>query len=225
MPRRLLKGSANLVFHVMNRAPRRALLFDAAAAYLAFEHVLSEAGARVPMRLLAYTIMPNHWHLVVWPEHDDALSRYMQWLTRTHAQRWQLARGSVGTGAVYQGRYRAVPVQSDTHFLVACRYVEQNPVRAGLVTRASEWRWGSAWHGSALNRPSLAPGPLARPADWTRDADVDAGPEVETLRECTRRGVPYGATEWAQQTAARVGLTPHVRGRGRPRRANHDRRK
>jgi putative transposase len=120
------------------------------ADYSAFLCVLSQAQTRVPMRLLSFSVMPNHWHLVLRPESDDDLSRFMQWLTRTHAPRWQVKRRSVGTGAVYQGRFRAIPVQSDEHLLTVCRYVERNPLRAGLVDRVEHWRWSSAWRESGL---------------------------------------------------------------------------
>ena len=95
------------------------------------------------MRLLAYCVMPNHWHLVVWPHQDGALSRFMNWLTLTHTQRWHQHRHSVGEGHVYQGQFKSFPVETNEYFLVVCRYVERNAVRAGLVERAEQWRWSS----------------------------------------------------------------------------------
>jgi REP element-mobilizing transposase RayT len=63
-------------------------IFEKAEDYAAFERVLEEAVQRTKMRLLAYCVLPNHWHLVVWPEEDGALSRFVGWLTLTHTQRW-----------------------------------------------------------------------------------------------------------------------------------------
>ena len=97
------------------------------------------------MRILAYTIMPNHWHLVLWPEGDDDLSNFMHWLTLAHTQRWHKAHGSVGTGPIYQGRFKSFPVETDDHFWSVCRYVERNPLRANLVSLAQNWRWSSLW--------------------------------------------------------------------------------
>jgi putative transposase len=217
MPRRCTAVTAGLVFHVMNRAARRAPLFAVSVDYDAFERVLWEAENRVPMRLLAYVVMPNHWHLVVWPLADGALPRYMKWLTRTHAQRWHRAHGSTGTGALYQGRYKAVPVQTDRHFLVACRYVERNPCRSGLVDRPSDWRWSSAWLGAAPNRPTLAEWPVSRPADWETWLNAPEHPTaIRSLRRCTKLEVPYGAVDWTHQVALRLGLDGRLRGRGRP---------
>jgi putative transposase len=84
MGRSLCPTSADVVYHVLNRANARRRLFDDDGDYAAFERVLTSACARVSMRLLAYCAMPNHWHLVVWPRHDGDLSRFMNWLTLTH---------------------------------------------------------------------------------------------------------------------------------------------
>ena len=126
--------------------------------------------------------MPNHWHLVVWPEHDGDLSKFMHLLTSTHAQRWNAQRQLSGVGAVYQGRFKAIAVQRDSHFLRVCRYVERNPVRAGIVSRAEEWRWSSLWRRcNYCDADALSPGPVRFPADWvervnaaywTEDADL-----------------------------------------------------
>jgi putative transposase len=97
------------------------------------------------MRLLSYCLMPNHWHLVLWPRADGELSDFGHWLTLTHTQRWHAHYHNVGTGHLYQGRFKSFPVARDEHFLQLCRYVERNPLRAGLVRRAEAWQWGSLW--------------------------------------------------------------------------------
>jgi putative transposase len=220
MPPRRPTGSGGTVFHVMNRAVRRAQLFESSLDYDAFFEVLCQAADRVPMRLLAYAIMPNHWHMVVWPLDDHDLSRYMQWLTRTHAQRWLHARGWAGTGAVYQGRYKAVPIKADRHLLVACRYVERNPLRAGLVNQASAWPWSSAATRRTANRPGLSPWPVPKPPDWTDHVErPQCRAEHEALQACIVKGLPFGTPGWTKQAAHRLGLSSRLRGRGRPPRA------
>lgn len=221
MPRRSATGMGGLVLHVMNRAARRAVLFEEPGDYAAFLRVLVQAAERVPMRLLAYAVMPNHFHLLVWPREDRDLARYMQWVTRTHAQRWHLAHQSVGSGALYQGRYRAVPVQNDRHFLVACRYVERNPARAGLVQDATTWRWSSAWRGESRDRPPLAAWPIPRPEGWAELLTAVGSPEehLDGIRDSTKRGVPFGNDGWAKEIGARLAMTGRLRGRGRPARA------
>jgi len=115
-----------LVYHVLNRANARMTIFENPHDYDAFERVLEEAVERTNMRLLAYCVMPNHWHLVAWPAEDGQLSRFTGWLTLTHTQRRHAHRHSTGSGHVYQGRFKSFPVQDDEHFLAVCRYVERN---------------------------------------------------------------------------------------------------
>ena len=97
------------------------------------------------MRILAYCLMPNHWHFLLWPEWDDELSEFMHQMTTTHVRRWHKAHHSEGAGHVYQGPFKSFPVEDDDHLYTVCRYVERNPVRAGLVGRAEDWVWSSAW--------------------------------------------------------------------------------
>src|SRR5437763_17168216 len=136
-PRRAAEGG--YVYHVLNRANARMTIFEDAADYEAFEKVLLQAVERTKIRLLAYCVMPNHWHLIVWPRQDGELSRFVGWLTLTHTQRWHAHRHSQGSGHVYQGRFKSFPVQGGEHFLAACRYVERNALRANLVERADDW--------------------------------------------------------------------------------------
>jgi putative transposase len=134
-----------VIYHVLNRAIRRATLFETERDYEAFETVLWEAHQRLPMRIMAYCIMPNHWHLVLWPSRDGELSEFVGWLTATHARRWHEFRQTKGSGYVYQDRFKSFPVQGDEHFLIVCRYVERNALPAGLVRRAEQWRCSNLW--------------------------------------------------------------------------------
>ena len=130
----------------MNRTWGKTELFEDSGDYEAFERVLALAVKREPpMRLCAYCLMPNHFHLVLWPEHDNQLSKFMQWLTMTHAQRWHAHRHSGGRGHLYQSRFRSFAIQENGHFQSVCRYVERNALRANLVTGAQDWRWASAY--------------------------------------------------------------------------------
>ncbi len=115
----------------------RMTIFEDDADYEAFETVLAEAVERTRTRLLAYCLMPNHWHLVVWPRTDGELSRFVGWLTLTHTQRWHGHRQSTGSGHVYQGRFKSFPVEEDEHLYTVARYVERNALRANLVRAPS----------------------------------------------------------------------------------------
>ncbi len=146
------------------------------------------------MRLLAFCLMPNHWHLVVWPRHTGELSDFGHWLTLTHTQRWHAHYHDVGTGHLYQGRFKSFPVAEDDHFLQLCRYVERNALRAGLVERAEQWRWGSLWHryqGETPPPPWLSTWPVAEPADWVKE-DAEKGSGLISLdRRCLPRDVVF----------------------------------
>lgn len=131
-------------------------LFRKPADYAAFESLISEVHENAPVRILSYCLMPNHWHFVVWPERDGDLARFLQRLTLTHATRWQKHRRCAGYGHVYQGRFKSFPVQDDEHLLTVMRYVERNPLRAGLVARAEDWTWGSAFLRGESERPAVA---------------------------------------------------------------------
>src|SRR5256885_2321789 len=95
-------AEGGLIYHALNRANARLTIFEDDGDYEAFERVLAEAVPRHAMRLLAYCVMPNHFHLVLWPRGDGDLSRFMRWLTLTHTQRWHAHRGSAGAGHLYQ---------------------------------------------------------------------------------------------------------------------------
>lgn len=219
MPRRLRCASGGYVYHVLNRAVGRARLFRKQGDYAAFEQILQEAADFVPMRLLAYCLMPNHWHLVLWPKGDGDLSEYLRWLTVTHSQRWHAHHHTAGTGPIYQGRYKSFPVQEDNHYLTLCRYVERNALRAKLVTRAESWRWSSLWQ--RLHAPEgtlLTEGPLPLPGDWLDFVNQPQTiTELEQLRLSVVRGTPFGTEVWQRRAAEALGLETTLRPRGRPR--------
>lgn len=206
------------MYHVLNRAVARAQIFERDGDYAAFERVLEEARARVPMRLLGYCVMPNHWHLVLWPQSDGELSEYMRWLTVTHTQRWHAAHRTSGTGALYQGRFKSFPIEEDGRLLTVCRYVERNALRANLVARAEMWRWSSLWQWSRSERAvTLDNWPIPRPGGWLEFVNrVQTEKELQALRHSVVRGTPFGSPDWQQSTARHLGLESTLRPRGRP---------
>jgi putative transposase len=163
-----------------------------------------------------YAQMPNHFHLVVWPLKDKDLGEYMQWLLTTHVRRYHKHYQS--SGHVWQGRFKAFPIQEDDHLLAVLRYVERNAMRAGLVPRAEEWRWSSLrWWQEPGRLAFLNPGPVPRPANWVELVNEPATEEeLKRLRQSVERGCPYGQEQWVKQTAASLGLESTLRPRGRP---------
>jgi len=221
-PNRAAEGG--LIYHVLNRANARMTIFGKDADYQAFEQVLQEAVDRTQTRLLAYCLMPNHWHLVLWPREDGELSRFTGWLTLTHTQRWHAHRQSTGSGHVYQGRFKSFPVQDDDHFHTVCRYTERNPKRANLVKRAEDWRWSSLYrwkYGTTNEKVLLSAWPLPRRPGWIDHVNApQTDSELEALRHCVTRGCPFGDEVWIEQAVRSLGLEGTLRPRGRPRKGS-----
>ena len=206
------------VYHVLNRAVGRATLFDKEGDYTAFENTLREAKEWQPIRLLAYALMPNHWHLVLWPEHDGDVSEFLRWLTVTHTQRYHAHYHTAGTGPVYQGRFKSFPIAQDEHLLTVMRYVERNPLRAGLVQRAEDWQWSSVWQQELRSRGGLLDsGPVPLPGTWIGYVNrPQTESEVEALRRSERRGCPFGEESWVELIAKRLRWEATLRPLGRP---------
>jgi putative transposase len=217
MPRRRLAGCGGFVFHVMNRSAKQLTLFESPADYDLFLGVLQEAESVCPIRLLEYCVMPNHWHLLVWPERDDQLTPFMRWITGVHAQRWRRARGQIGKGAVYQGRYRWVAVQGGQHYDIARRYIRQNPVRAHMVDLPCDWPWSSASCAPVNARPSLTQGPLSLDPHEQEPGDaLLSQPIAERMRAGLRGGQPFGEPQWGRALEVRRWLMAVLEAHSRP---------
>jgi putative transposase len=205
---------------VLSRANARLTIFDTDGDYEAFELILSQAVERTATRLLAYCLMPNHWHLLVWPRTDGELSKFVGWLTLTHTQRWHAHRGTVGLGHLYQGRFKSFPIQQDEHYYTVARYVERNAMRASLVRCAEQWRWGSLhrWlRNNAEDRALLAAWPLPRRPSWIEHVNEPlTEPELAAVRRSVNRGRPFGDVSWSDDAVRRLGLESTLRPRGRP---------
>lgn len=220
MPRPPRADVANGIYHALNRGNSRQDIFHKETDYEAFERVVAEGLERHPVDLFSYQWMPNHWHMVLSPREDGAMSRFLYWITMPHTQRYHAHYQTVGEGHVYQGRYKSFPVQDDDHFFAVCRYVERNALTAGLVSRAEAWRWGSLWNWSGgKSIIQLSPWPVPRLPNWIERVNQAIGAkEQEKLRQSMRRGSPFGDEQWVGSTARRLNLESTLRPRGRPRR-------
>jgi putative transposase len=220
MPRRARATPGGLVYHVLNRAVGRMVMFRHEGDFEAFERIVHEAHERHPIRILSYCVMSNHWHFVVWPEEDGQVTRFFRWLTHTHAMRWRVSHHTVGYGHLYQGRFKSFPVERDEHFLTLCRYVERNPLAACLVKRAEQWRSSSLWvrlNGTAKQKSILSAWPVDRERDWTGQVNAPLREsELEAVKTSLEPGRPLGSAEWTEQIVARLDLAHTMRREGRP---------
>ncbi|MEP6783349.1 MAG: transposase, partial [Acidobacteriota bacterium] len=125
----------------MNRAVRGTDLFKTHRDFDAFASIVREGLIKYPVEVISYEVMENHWHFVLTCPRVVVLSKFMHWFEGKHANHWAGAHRARGRGYVYQGRFKAVPVQTDTSLIRVCRYVERNALRNNLVSAAEEWTW------------------------------------------------------------------------------------
>jgi putative transposase len=184
---------AQTTFHVVNRAIEGQLLFRDFGAYLAFIRLMSRALARVPIDMFAFCLMPNHWHLLLRPTAERDLVAFMQWLTSQHAMGVRRWTGTTGRGAVYQSRYWASAVHEQLYFCRVARYIERNPVRAGLADRTAGWLWSSASSVGPVQGITLAEWPVPRPCHWRSFVDgIESQQDLDYVRLRTRNRLPIG---------------------------------
>ena len=205
MPRRLRRSLHGAAFHVMNRAVRKNLLFEKDRDYDAFISVTLESLRKTPIGILSFQLMPNHWHFVIRCDRIEEISAWMQWLSGTHANRWNGAHGTRGSGAVYQSRFKAIPIQHGTSLIRVCRYVERNALRKGLVEVAQEWDWSmqceisaTSYHSWSGQFRDLTTGSKLSIAKMCRTRPIRFG---SASRATTRSVIPCGSTRWRHSWA------------------------
>ena len=167
MARRKRVTPGGYAYHVCNRGSRKGVILRTYEDYSNFITLINAAREKFRMRILAHNLLGNHFHFVLWPRGDDDVPRFMKWLEQKHAQRFHRKGGTVGSGAVFQGRYVSRMISEDRKLFTALRYVESNARRHGFVKRAEDWPWCSAW-----NRAPIGPtvviddSPVLRPSNW-----------------------------------------------------------
>jgi putative transposase len=214
-----------LVYHALNRGNNRAAVFDAHADYPLFLHALAQTQQRYPFRLFGYCLMPNHFHLLLQPDDGQNISRILQSLTVAHT--WHFHKAQRSSGHVWQGRFKSPVIQDDDHLLTVLRYIEANPLRAGMVSDLAAYRWSSyAAHGLGQADPLLSAVPVwarlgkteaarqARWRAWVHEPLTER--ELAAVRKAVTSGRPFGSPSWVDATARRLGINLALRPRGRP---------
>lgn len=216
MPR-VARGLADgLIYHIINRGNGRQQVFHSEGDYRAFADLMNEAKERYPVKVFAWCIMPNHFHLLISPKRADDLSKWMQWFMTSHVRRYH--RFHKSCGHVWQGRYKSFIVQEDKHLLTALRYVEGNPVRAQLVLSARDWSWSSHRERIGITESCSDNLPIELPSDWTVYVDQPLPQsELERIRTCMQRQTPFGSPPWQTRICLELGLESTLKPKGRPR--------
>jgi putative transposase len=226
MPRPLRPIDDGLIYHVINRGNNRQDVFHKPADFQAFLATLAELKERKPFELYGYCLLNNHFHLLLRPTGNATISRIMQSLLVSHTQRYH--RRYRSGGHVWQGRFKSPVIQHDEHLLTVLRYIEANPLRAGIVKRSDAYPWSSyRAHGlgeadelvdTLITYEELSPRAKVRQRKWAakvhrpiEDATLDA------IRRSSATGLPYGDAAWVKRLAKRLELDLVIRPRGRPR--------
>ncbi len=217
MPRTARASQAHYCYHVLNRGNAGAEVFHNADDYASFVELIELASQRLPMRVLGYCLLPDHFHVVLQPWGAGDLSRWVQWLLTSHVRRYHSDYKS--SGHVWQGRFKAFPTQEDEHLRTVLRFVERNPLRANLTDHAENWPWSSLY-GLARSRPEPwlhLDGRSPRGKKWVQGVNRPmTEAKVAAVQHSITRGTPYGTETWAIATASALGLESTLRPRGRP---------
>jgi putative transposase len=216
MPRIARGHSDGLIFHILNRGNGRQDIFHKDDDFKVFIDLLATVQEMYEIRIFAYCLMTNHFHLLLKPIKSENLSRGMQWLMTSHVRRYH--RHYKSSGHVWQGRYKSFIVQEDDHLLTVARYIEGNPVRAAMVASAKNWPWSSHTERTeGAERKILSEFPVVLPINWTEYVDMAlTSTEVEKLRRSVNRQAPYGSDNWMTPICKTLGLESTIRRRGRP---------
>jgi putative transposase len=225
IPRIDLPGVAQ---HIVQRGNDRQACFADDADYLHYRQELGEAARKHDCALHAYVLMTNHVHLLVTPHAPGASSRMMQAIGRRYVGSFNARYRRTGT--LWEGRFKSALVDSERYVLACYRYIELNPVRAGMVPAATDYRWSShARNAHGLHDPRITPHP-AYTALGTTDAErvhayrqlFDTGQDPgddDALRRATRQQKTWGSERFRLQIEALSKRELAVRPRGRPRKA------
>ncbi len=225
MPRPLRPIDDGLIYHVINRGNNRQDVFHKPGDFEAFLTALADLKERKPFKLYGYCLLNNHFHLLIRPS-GASVSRIMQSLLVSHTHRYHKHYRS--GGHIWQGRFKSPVIQNDEHLLTVLRYIEANPLRARIVSRAEDYSWSSyRVHGLGEPNPlvdplltyeALSPYAKVRQGKWS--AMVHRPLEEQALaavRRSAETGLPYGEEAWVNRLARKLSLDLHIRPRGRPR--------
>ena len=166
MARPLRSLQSNVVYHVYNRRTDKQCLFPTAEGYADLLSVLRRASQRYQTRLHAYCLLHTHIHLALSAEKPKELVECVRWIATTHAVRFRLKTETRGHGHVYGDRYKSKAAPDAVHYATLIRYIERNPVEAGVVARAEDWQWSSLRERLSGNRQLIEAGPWTLPSDW-----------------------------------------------------------
>lgn len=214
MPRMARLVVPGFPHHITQRGSRRQRTFFDDTDYLAYLDLIIETKVAAGVTIWAYCLMPNHVHLVAVPEREDSLATLLRVVHHRHARRVNAANG--WRGHLWQERFHSF-VMDESHSLAAVRYVELNPVRAGLCTKAEDWRWSSVrahLRGESDALVDVRP-ILELVSDWPAYLALSDQPDtIATLHAHSNTGRPAGSAAFVAELERVTGRTLRKRKTG-----------
>lgn len=222
LPRFFVPG---VPLHVIQRGNNREALFRQITDYQVYLDCLKEAAQRHECAIHAYVLMTNHVHLLVTPTHEDSLPKTFQSLGRQYVQYFNTTHQRTGT--LWEGRYRATLIESETYLFTCSRYIELNPVRAEMVRHPRDYRWSSyAYHAAGTSNPLLTPHALYQQLGGTAAERQQAyrdffrhhlsGETLDAIREATNKAWALGSEKFKDRLAKKLERRVSPLPRGRP---------
>ena len=206
---------SNQFYHVLNRGNSRSEVFFSPDDYQEFISLMFSTIEGFPVEVYSFCLMPNHFHLLIRPREAQGLSKWLQ-LFMTKQVRLYHKRNRT-SGHLWQGRYKLFPVQKDPFLEVVMRYIERNPLRANLVSKAEDWKWSSLWRRVKNESEGLGVPSALSEEDWVSWVNKPmTDQELDKLRNCVNRCAPFGSDRWVKKKATEMGLESTIRPRGRP---------
>ena len=221
MPRNARVDVGGEIYHVINRANGRLQIFNKDEDYELFEELLFETKELFHMRILAYCLMPNHFHLVLYPKNDGDMGLFMHRLSNSHTRKVHAITNTNGSGHLYQGRYKSFLVDKENYLSAIIKYVERNPVRAKLSKLCEDWKWGSAWlriSGKLEQQKLLDQKSFDLPDNYIKWINISEDEDLlKNIRISVKKGVPCGKEKWVDNMVLKYKLESTLRSQGRPR--------
>jgi len=216
MPRIPRGESAGGIYHIINRGNMRMQVFNDAEDYEYFLDLLEIASKREKVEIHAYTLMPNHFHLLLIPTEPNSLSRLMQWVMTSHVRYYH--KKNKTSGHIWQGRYKSFIVEKESYYLTLIRYIEANAKRAKLVRNAKDWDYGSLMEREHRHRKLLSEPYMTLDEGWAEYVNIPMKQgELHDIRNSVNRQAPLGSELWRKETATKYGILSTLNQRGRPR--------
>ena len=220
MPRNARVDIGGEIYHVINRANGRLQIFNKDEDYQLFEQLLFETKELFDMRIIAYELMPNHFHLVLYPKKSGDLGLFMHRLSNAHTRKVHARTNTNGSGHLYQGRYKSFLIDRQNYLLAVIKYVERNAVRAKLVRLCEDWQWGSAWrriHGTGQQKKLLDQISFRLPDNYKKWINTSEEQDsLNLIRTSVNKSVPYGKSQWVDNMVLKYHLESTLKSPGRP---------